>query len=108
MGGLAKERIGDAALAARTGKTWSEWFKMLDAAGTKGMSHREIVELLRKRYGEKLGWWWQMITVGYEQARGKRQKHEKPEGFEISSSKTMAASLALLYRAWTDAKLRRR
>ncbi len=105
---LAKKRIGDDALAARTGKRWREWFKILDEAGAKKMDHKAIVAVLSKRYGPERGWWWQMITVGYEQERGRRRAHEKPEGFEVSSSKTIAASLASLYRAWTDAKLRKR
>ncbi len=108
MAGLAKERIGDAALAAKTGKNWDAWFKILDAAGARKMSHREIAAFLAKRYGAERGWWWQMVTVGYEQERGKRVTHEKPEGFEVGSSKTIAASLGSLYRAWTDAKLRKR
>src|SRR5712692_10068207 len=105
---LAKEKIGNEALAARTGKRWREWFKILDAAGARKMDHKSIVAVLSKRYGPERGWWWQMITVGYEQERGKRRAHEKSEGFEVSSNKTIAASLASLYRAWTDAKLRNR
>src|SRR5712692_5211756 len=90
---LAKEKIGNEALAARTGKRWREWFKILDAAGARKMDHKSIVAVLSKRYGQE---------------RGKRRVHEKPEGFEVSSSKTIAASLASLYRAWIDAKLRKR
>ncbi len=105
---LAKKRIGDEALAAKTGKTWREWFKILDAAGAGTMDHKAIAALLCKRYGAERGWWWQMVTVGYEQERGKRQAHEKPEGFEVSSSKTIAASLKLLYGAWTDAMMLKR
>ena len=36
-------------------------------------------------------WWQQMVTVTYEQARGLRQKHEKPGGYEISVSRTVNA-----------------
>ena len=104
----AKEKIGDAALAAKTGKTWQEWFALLDKAGAKQMDHKSIAALLAKRFGAERGWWWQMITVGYEQARGKRLKHQKPEGFEVSASKTIGAPMAALYKAWTDEKLRKR
>src|SRR6266852_1374532 len=44
------------------------------------------------------------LRTGTRQAPGAREA----EGFEVSSSKTIAASLASLYRAWTDAKLRKR
>lgn len=104
---LAKEKIGDAALKAKTGKTWREWYAILDKAGARKMNHTEIAAHLYEK--EKVpGWWCQMVAVGYEQARGLRQKHERPDGFEISASKTIAASLATIYRAWKDEKLRQR
>jgi hypothetical protein len=49
-----------------------------------------------------------MVTVAYEQARSKRKKHQRPEGYEVSSSKTIVAPLNLLYMARTDEKLRAR
>ncbi len=52
-------------------------------------------------------WWQQMVTVGYEQERGLRQEHEKPEGFQISRSKTLAASPAPVFAAFADQKRRR-
>lgn len=97
--------IGDEAVQARTGKTWQQWFKVLDAAGAKKMSHSEIACYLNEKH-EVPGWWAQMVTVGYEQARGMRQKHQKPSGYEISASKTVAVPLAELFRAWEDKKLR--
>jgi hypothetical protein len=105
---LANEKIGDAALAAKTGKTWQEWFAVLDAAGAAKKSHSEIVTWLCDQYGEENGWHLQMITVGYEQERGLRRKHEKPDGFEVSASKTIAASAEALTRAWMDEEVRRR
>ncbi|MFO0973914.1 MAG: hypothetical protein U1A27_10815 [Phycisphaerae bacterium] len=97
--------MGDAAVRAATGKGWNDWFKMLDAAGCRTRDHREIVAEL-VRLADPGAWWRQMITVGYEQARGLRRVHEKPSGFEISRSKTLAASAAKAYRAWTDAATR--
>ena len=37
-----KPRMSDAAVEAKTGKKWSRWFKHLDAAGGKKMTHQEI------------------------------------------------------------------
>ena len=105
---LAKEKIGDAAVQARTGKTWAEWYKALDAAGASKSDHKGIVALVRKVEPRVGPWWQQMVTVAYERARGKRQTHQRPEGFEVSASKTIAAPLASLYRAWTDPKLSKR
>ena len=100
-------RMSDAAVQAKTGKTWDAWFKILDKAGGKKMNHQEIVAYLSEKYN--VGpWWRQMVTVTYEQARGLREVHQKTGGYSASSSKTFAAPLAKLYKAWSDAKLRRR
>lgn len=99
--------IGDDAVAAATGKNWKQWLWVLDKAGAKNMTHKEIVAEVRDRHG--IGpWWQQMVTVGYEQARGLRQKHELADGYKISRSKTVGVSLSQLYAAWHDAKLRDR
>jgi len=101
-------RIGDDAVQARTGKTWAEWFKVLDAAGCRRMNHKQIVAQVGEQ-GPKLdGWWCQMVTVGYEQARGLRARHEKPEGFQISGSKTVAVPVTTLFMAWQDEKTRKK
>lgn len=99
--------IGSAAVQKATGKGWSEWLKILDRDGAKKMSHSEIAALLSERHGVP-PWWSQMVTVGYEQARGMRAKHEKPGGFEISASKTVGVPLAALFRAWNDGTLRQK
>ena len=98
-------RMSDAAMKAKTGKAWAEWFALLDKAGAKRLDHKTIVAFLHKQYG--LGSWWeQMVTVSYEQARGLRRPHEKPEGYEITKSKTFAAPLAAVYDAWNDKEKR--
>jgi uncharacterized protein YndB with AHSA1/START domain len=100
-----KPRMSDEAVDSKTGKTWSRWFKHLDAAGAKKMSHQEIVAHLSEKHGVR-PWWQQMIAVTYEQARGLREKHEKPEGFEISVSRTVEAPVGKAFKAWTDEKTR--
>jgi len=104
---LIKPRMSDEAVEAKTGKTWSRWFKHLDAAGGKKMTHQEIVAHLRDKHDVR-PWWTQMVAVTYEQARGLREKHEKPGGFEISVSRTIEAPVAKAYKAWTDEKTRKR
>ena len=99
--------INSVAVQAKTGKMWAEWIKLLDAAGAKKMSHREIVALLSTQHGVG-DWWQQMITVGYEQYRGLRAKHQKPEGFQISGNKTVNVPVEELYAAWSDEATRAR
>lgn len=99
-------KISDEAVNAKTGKIWSEWFKILDNVGAEKMTHKEIVAYLGKNYG--MGrWWQQMVTVTYEQARGLRKVHEKPEGFQISKSKTISAPVSKLFKAWANESIRK-
>ena len=101
-----KPRMSDEAVEAKTGKTWARWFKHLDAAGAKKMSHQVIVAHLSEKHG--VGpWWQQMVAVTYEQARGLRDKHEKPQGYEISVSRTVEAPAGKAFNAWTDEKIRK-
>lgn len=98
--------MSDAAVNEKTGKTWKEWFAILDNAGASKMSHPEIVKYLHAK--QNVGpWWQQMVTVTYEQARGLRQLHQKPAGFEISVSRTINASLAKMYKAFATEKARK-
>ena len=100
--------VGDAAVAARTGKTWAEWFALLDAAGAQALDHKGIVALVHDRFGLDDGWWCQSVTVSYERARGKRQLYEKADGFSANASVTLSVPLTTLYAAWTDEAIRAR
>lgn len=101
------KRSRDETVKAKTGKVWAEWFKILDKAGAKKWSHKEIAAYLYKK--KKLpAWWCQIVAVGYEHERGLRQKFQKCDGeFSASGSRTMAP-LAQAYAAWTNDRLRNR
>jgi hypothetical protein len=43
-----------------------------------------------------------MVTVLYERDRGHRAKHQRPDGYSISASRTVAVPLPRLYQAWGD------
>ena len=108
--GAAPDRIGgigDDAVKNATGRTWGQWLRVIDRAGGRDMDHKQIVAILKDEHD--LGSWWrQMVTVGYEQARGKREKHEKPGGFEIGVSRTINAPIAAAFRAFRDKRTRAR
>jgi hypothetical protein len=97
--------LGSAAVKKATGRTWAEWLVVLDQAGARKKPHRDIAGLLSSRHALP-AWWAQMVTVGYEQARGLRVKHQKSDGFEVSVSRTLAAPVARAFEAWKDAALR--
>ena len=99
--------IGSDAVKAATGKGWHEWFRIIDRAGGRKMDHKQIVAVVSKQMGAR-PWWQQMITVGYEQARGLRKVHETTSGYQISRSKTVDVPLAALFKAWKVPASRRR
>lgn len=96
--------ISSDAVKAKTGKGWAEWFSLLDLAGAAAWPHKEIAAHLHEvGCGD---WWSQMVTVGYEQARGLRVKHQTADGFSANASKTVAVPVAKLFAAWKTAKTR--
>jgi len=97
--------ISSAAVRAATGKSWKQWCTLLDKAGGRSMNHKEIVAVVGGKY-DVGPWWQQMVTVGYEQAAGLRKKHEKPEGFQISRSKTYAVPASKVFAAWSTSARR--
>lgn len=90
-----------------TGKPWAEWMALLDAAGGREMSHKQLVGHLGHHYRVS-GWWMQQIAVAYENSRGLRQTHEMPDGYQISRSRTLAAPAATIYELWLGDDARRR
>ena len=98
-------KVSDDAVTKATGKAWPEWFKLLDKAGCATMNHKEIVAVVGKHFDG--AWWGQMLTVGYEQARGLRELNQSCDGvYQASSSKTVNVPVAKLFDAWHDAKRR--
>ena len=99
--------VSDAAVRAKTGKTWAEWFAVLDKAGADQWPHKQIAAHLHDALGCP-AWWSQMVAVGYEQERGLRQKHERPDGYQVSRSKTLAVAASAAFKAWEDKRQRKR
>ena len=97
--------VGSEAVLKATGRAWSEWLKVLDRAGAKSMPHKEIARMLHEKFSVP-GWWSQMVTVGYEQARGLREAHQKADGYSANASRTVNVALADLYAAWSEAAQR--
>ncbi len=74
---------------------------MLDAAGGAELDHKGIVAVLAQRHG--VGpWWQQMVTVAYEQARGKNGNAATDDGFQVDVSKILELPLAKLFRFWAE------
>jgi uncharacterized protein YndB with AHSA1/START domain len=99
--------MSDASVNKRTGRTWAQWVRALDAAGASKKTHREITE-----YVSSLGtpdWWSQMVTVGYERIRGLRDRGQRRGGgYEATKSRTFAVPVERLFDAFANARIRRR
>jgi hypothetical protein len=54
------------------------------------------------------GWYAQSITVGYERARGLRAPGQRPDGFAVGATRTIAVPVERLFEAFTDEPLRER
>jgi hypothetical protein len=97
LSGLAS----DEAVSRNTGRSWGEWFAILDEWGARVRPHREIARYLGAEHSVP-GWWAQSLTVGYERARGLRAKHEGPSGFTVGASKTIGVPIERLFAAFAD------
>jgi uncharacterized protein YndB with AHSA1/START domain len=105
---LAKSAgMSDASVRKATGRTWREWTRVLDAAGSASKPHREIA-----RHLASLGlpsWWSQMVTVGYERIRGLRDRGQRRGGgYTATKSRTFAVPLRTLFEAFVDPAARGR
>ena len=101
-----KPSMSDEAVQVATGREWADWFAVLDAAGAQQMSHPQIVAYLTEQH-QVGSWWRQMVTVTYEQSRGLRQKHQRPDGYQVSRSKTLPVPVERAFAAWVDEAQRR-
>jgi hypothetical protein len=103
LAGMADDKV-----AAKTGRTWREWTRVLDAAGAAALPHRDIARLVHDRY-DTPDWWTQTVTVGYERIKGLRDRGQRRGGgYEASKSRTFDVPVRALFDAWSDAATRRR
>ncbi len=89
-----------------TGKTWDEWIVILDKEMLFQKPHKEIAKFVNDNY-LKSGWWSQMVTVGYEKAKGLRIDSQNSGGFQVGASKTVPVPINILYSFWEDGKKRK-
>ena len=90
-----------------SGKTWDEWFAILDSWGAKERTHTEIARYVNENH-EVSGWWAQTVTVGYERGRGMRGVNERTSGFYVGVSKTFSVGVNTLFEEFTDTRKRNR
>jgi hypothetical protein len=100
--------MSEEAIRNATGRGWQEWFSILDEWRAASRGHPEIARWLQEQHGVG-GWWSQSLTVGYEQARGRRARGQRADGgFSVTASKTVAVPVERLYEAFLSREVRER
>lgn len=95
LSGMASDTLEKA-----TGKGWDEWVKLLNNKKATEMPHKDIARWISEEMGVD-GWWAQTITVGYEQAIGRREPGQRCDGdYETAVSKTFPGSMDDALRIW--------
>jgi uncharacterized protein YndB with AHSA1/START domain len=99
--------VSDEAIRRRTGRGWEEWFDLLDEWGAADRSQADAARWIADEHGIE-GWSAQAVTITYARARGLRAVGERPDGFAVTASKTVAVPVDRLYDAFVDESLRAR
>lgn len=102
-GELTLGRVSSESVREATGRGWEEWLEALDAVEAADWDHKEIVAYLEREHREVSSWWRQSITVGYEQARGKRIVGETADvGFQVGVQRSVAATVTEVWELITS------
>ncbi len=93
--GVASPLESIAVVTAATGRSWAQWFRLLDRMGVARL------DVLARRLADEYDcprWWRQRIVTAHAEARG-LQTPQRP-ALSANSSRTLAVSVEDLWRAW--------
>ena len=96
--------MSDADAKTATGKSFEDWFRVLDKAGGPSAGRRALTEHLMKDHA-LVAWWAQTLAVEYERARAVHEKDGRPKGYSICVTKTIVAPPDRMFDAFGDATL---
>ena len=98
----------DDVVKEKTGRTWREWVRILDADNAGALAHREIAVLVSQKHRVS-DWWSQTVTVGYERIKGLREiGQRRGGGFEAGKSCTLNVPAEAAFAVWADDSRRKR
>lgn len=84
--------VTDEACCAATGRSFSEWYSFIEAAGLAD-KRRDAIQLVYNETGRgKDVWWPTTIWVEFERSKGVVKKDGRPEGFNICCTKSFKQS----------------
>jgi len=93
----------DESVKSATGRTWQEWFKLIDERGGPPLGRRKIGLILYDEFKVDTAWG-AAINIEYEAARGIVEKDGRPKGFMICATKTVGVPVSRAYQAFTSAR----
>ncbi|MDX2034330.1 MAG: SRPBCC domain-containing protein, partial [Blastocatellia bacterium] len=93
--------VTNEAAKAATGRTLDQWYAELDKMDGLKQGRRAVGQLLLAQNVDP--WWCTTISVEYERHHDARKKDGRYEGYFICSTKTIAAPVAEVFAAWTNA-----
>jgi uncharacterized protein YndB with AHSA1/START domain len=96
--------IDDATCKADTGKTMSEWFKLMDAHGGLAKGRRELGNGLLQGEHKVDPWWATTLNSEYEAKHGAKEKDGRAKGYMVCATKSIKAAPEACYAAFKDAK----
>ena len=88
----------DAVIKAATGRSWAQWFRLLDRFDVEAAGHAGTVRHLAETH-ECPRWWRQRIAAAHAEARG-LQDAPQTRSLAANTSRTLSVSVDDLYRAW--------
>jgi hypothetical protein len=87
----------DAVIRTATGRSWAQWFRLLDRMNVAELGHDATVRRLADDY-ECPRWWRQRIAAAHAEARGLLAPQRR--ALAANSSRTLAVPVEDLWRAW--------
>lgn len=87
----------DAVIRAATGRSWAQWFRVLDRFDVAAAGHSATVRHLAEEH-ECPRWWRQRIAQAHAQLRGLREPVRRD--LAANTSRTLSVAVEDLYRAW--------
>jgi uncharacterized protein YndB with AHSA1/START domain len=100
-----KRKISDQAVSKATGRSWSDWHRILKEAerqsGNDRWPHKRIASYLKDNFSLS-AWWCQMVCSSYENFESRRESGETAAaGFEIGVRKTISAPKMTVWKLLT-------
>ena len=95
----------DERIRERTGRSWEEWFELLDGWDATSLGHTALARRLAEVQGRPpLAWDVQAVATSYERTRGLRQVGQRvgTDGWVAGASRTIATTPERALMAFVD------